>query len=122
MRWVYILHCENDTYYVGQTSRLYRRFWEHESGKGGVNTFENPPEEILAIYPVNRLGNFIKYKSNIDNNMCSENIYFKRGIINDFDEDEGDEGWCSLFIEDFITEKLMIDNKDKIIIGGKYIR
>ena len=33
MRWVYILRCEDD--YVGETTRLYRRFWEHQSVNGG---------------------------------------------------------------------------------------
>ena len=38
MKWVYILQCENDYYYIGETSRLYRRFWEHQDGMGGLNT------------------------------------------------------------------------------------
>ena len=37
MYWIYILKCEDDVYYVGQTSRLYRRFWEHQDGRGGLN-------------------------------------------------------------------------------------
>lgn len=35
MRWVYILRCENDYFYIGETSRLYRIFWEHQEGCGG---------------------------------------------------------------------------------------
>ena len=38
MKWVYIFKCEDDHYYVGETSRLYRRFWEHNEGTGGLNT------------------------------------------------------------------------------------
>ena len=39
MRWIYILKCrdgiDDSIYYVGQTKRLYRRFWEHVGGRGG---------------------------------------------------------------------------------------
>ena len=38
MRWIYILKCEDDYFYVGETARLYRRFWEHTAGIGGINT------------------------------------------------------------------------------------
>lgn len=30
--WVYILHCENNTYYTGYTTDLIRRFQEHFTG------------------------------------------------------------------------------------------
>ena len=30
--WVYILHCENDSYYTGYTTDLERRFQEHLQG------------------------------------------------------------------------------------------
>ena len=61
MKWIYILKCENNYYYVGQTSRLFRRFWEHLGGIGGLNTSIYPPENIIAIYRVNRLGKFFDY-------------------------------------------------------------
>lgn len=32
--WVYILHCENDTYYTGYTTDLERRYKEHLLGAG----------------------------------------------------------------------------------------
>ena len=32
--WVYILLCENNTYYTGYTNDLARRYQEHVSGKG----------------------------------------------------------------------------------------
>ncbi len=30
--WIYILHCENNTYYAGYTTDLNRRFQEHLAG------------------------------------------------------------------------------------------
>ena len=38
MHWIYILQCNDGVFYVGETTRLYRRFWEHECGNGGLNT------------------------------------------------------------------------------------
>jgi predicted GIY-YIG superfamily endonuclease len=55
MKWVYILKCEDDHFYVGETSRLYRRFWEHQSGNGGVNTSILKPQQIVAIYKVDTI-------------------------------------------------------------------
>lgn len=34
--WIYILECENDSYYVGYTKNLARRFRQHVDGTAGV--------------------------------------------------------------------------------------
>ena len=128
MRWVYILECEYGYLYVGETSRLYRRFWEHQNGLGGENTYVYPPINIVAIYPVNRLGKFFDYTKKVRNNdyQLNYNIYFDRGgIFENFNIDNDDEyGYDSLWIKNNITEKLMIDNKAnwEKIRGGKYVR
>lgn len=130
MKWVYILQCENGYFYVGETSRLYRRFWEHENGLGGLNTSVYPPINIVAIYPVNRLGKFFDYtrKVSINDYHLNYNIYFKRGgIIENFNIDNDNDNECdynSLCIENNITEKMMIDNEVNWtkIRGGKYVR
>jgi len=128
MKWVYILQCENDYYYIGETSRLHRRFWEHQDGMGGLNTSIYPPINIIAIYPVNRLGKFFDYNTKIDNNdyNTNYNIYFDRGgIIEKFNiDDEYSYDYDNLWIENTITEKMMLINKEnwKKIRGGKYVR
>lgn len=130
MRWVYILQCDNGYFYIGETSRLYRRFWEHQDGLGGLNTSTHLPTSILAIYPVNRLGKFFEYTNKVSNNdyQLNYNIYFDRGgIINDFNIDNDDDnGYCydSKWVENMITEKMMLDNEQnwKKIRGGKYVR
>ena len=127
MRWVYILYCENNHYYIGETSRLYKRFWEHENGLGGLNTSLYPPRNIVAIYQVNRLGKFFDYAKKISNNdyKLNYNIYFNRGgIIENFNNDNDCNEYDSLWIENNITEKMMLDNEAnwKKIRGGKYVR
>lgn len=127
MQWIYILKCEDGYYYVGQTTRLYRRFFEHLRGDGGVNTSINKPENIIAIYPVHRLAKFFEYLTKIENNdyHLGYNLYFKRGgIIENFNNSDDEFEYNAEHVENDITEKMMIDNKPnwRKIRGGKYVR
>ena len=91
MRWVYILRCEDDYYYVGETKRLYRRFWEHQEGIGGSNTSNYIPEEIVAIYKVDTICKFIDYNDYV--NKIIDGIWhenYKGFKLRDFN-DEFDE-------------------------------
>jgi putative endonuclease len=48
--WVlYLLECENGTYYAGITTDLERRFAEHVFGIGARYTRANPPKRVVAI-------------------------------------------------------------------------
>jgi putative endonuclease len=48
--WVlYLLECENGTYYAGITTDLERRFAEHVFGIGARYTRANPPKRVLAV-------------------------------------------------------------------------
>ena len=125
MRWVYILRCENDYFYVGETSRLYRRFWEHKKGGGGLNTSIYPPEELVAIYKVHTICKFIDYNKYvskiIDRHWEPEYVTFKLRDFNEGNEEYYDDNLCA---ENNIAECMMIHNKDnwENIRGGKYIR
>lgn len=127
MHWIYILLCEDGYIYVGETTRLFRRFWEHEDGIGGLNTRLHPPIGILAIYSADRLGKFFEYVTKIragDYNL-GHNIFFNRGgILETFNDRYDDASPYNLFAENNITEKMMIDRADewKKIRGGEYVR
>jgi len=131
MRWVYILKCEDDYYYVGETQRLFRRFWEHESGDGSLNTFIHKPEQIVAIYKVNVIYNFVKY-NNLVNDFLNKKLESYKIIalqrLNFWDKDCDETNWYghgdNLIAENNIAECLMIHNKDNWnkIRGGKYTR
>jgi predicted GIY-YIG superfamily endonuclease len=95
MKWVYILHCEDDNYYVGETKRLYRRFWEHDSGLGGINTSCYTPENIVALYSVDRLHKFFNYTYKVNANKydLTREIYFnENGLLENFNETDDDFG------------------------------
>jgi predicted GIY-YIG superfamily endonuclease len=121
MHWVYILRCEDGYYYVGETSRLFRRFWEHEDGIGGLNTATYSPECIVAIYKAVTLDKFIKYNSNVLNTMRGETSYHRMAIER-FDEDSIDYDY--LGAENNIAECMMLHNplEWQKIRGGKYTR
>ena len=47
--WIlYLLECENGTYYAGITTDLERRFAEHVFGIGARYTRANPPRRVVA--------------------------------------------------------------------------
>lgn len=44
--WVYILRCNDNSYYTGHTDNLDNRIGEHQSGRGGSYTSIRQPVEI----------------------------------------------------------------------------
>lgn len=126
MKWVYILQCEDGYFYVGETARLYRRFWEHQSGRGGINTELFNPEQIVAIYKVNTVGKFIDYNNYISqiNDGTWYESYNSLKLINFNDICENEDQYDNLEAETYITECLMSHNKEtwEKIRGGKYTR
>ncbi len=47
MWFVYIIKCHDDSFYVGATSNIERRFKEHKNSKGGRYTGLHKAEELL---------------------------------------------------------------------------
>lgn len=114
VHWVYILECEDDYIYVGETTRLYGRFHEHNTGKGGKNTSLHKPETLVGLYRVNSNACFIDYRNMIKSGE------FNPFMLNDWDND-GD----NLLVENHITERLMHERKTEDwskIRGGKYTK
>lgn len=114
MKWVYILRCEDDYYYVGETKRLYRRFWEHQGGIGGSNTSNYIPEEIVAIYKVDTICKFIHYNDYVNkiiDGVWHEN--YKGFKLRDFNDECDEYQYDNLYAENNIAECLMIHNKDE---------
>lgn len=124
MNWVYILKCEDDRYYIGETKRLFRRFWEHMNGTGGKNTSTYCVDDIIAIYRADTICKFIDYDEYI-NEIINENIKeYKPFKLNDFNEDSKLLYINNLDAENYITECMMINNKELFdkIKGGKYTK
>jgi putative endonuclease len=47
MAWLYILECSDGSYYVGSTSDLERRIWEHNEGLGAKYTARRRPVKLV---------------------------------------------------------------------------
>jgi len=127
MHWVYIMECEYGRLYVGETTRLYRRFWEHSKGDGGVNTRIFKPVRLSAIYKVQTLGKFQSYDYDVDwvvnndpDNNCKK---YKKWKLIKFEDDDEENVHDHLLAENIIAECLMMSfGETSHIRGGKYTR
>ncbi len=126
MHWIYILNCDDDYKYVGETTRLYRRFYEHSIGKGGENTYNLNPSSVECIYKLPILFSFFEYNENVidsQNNPDNYNIHLLKNFDNSPDDSDCDN--CDhLYTENNIAECLMVHNNNNYdkIRGGKYTR
>lgn len=121
MHWVYIFECEDNRLYVGETTRLFRRCWEHNRGDGGVNTRVFKPERLAAIYKVQTLGKFQSYDYNVDEAVHNRTKYNKWKLIKFEDDEEDIHDYKAA--ENNIAECLMMSfGVTKNIRGGKYTR
>lgn len=123
--WVYVLRNDDGFIYVGQTTRLYRRFYEHSSGYGSKNTHENPPDTLIGLYKVSDNTIFYEYRDSVINNKEFNRFILDRWgtECNSIDE---------LLIENRITERFFYERRDNSIYGtgdewykvrgGKYVR
>ncbi len=50
--WVYILHCDNDSYYTGYTTNLEKRYQAHLIGKGAKYTRSFKPLAMKASWKI----------------------------------------------------------------------
>jgi predicted GIY-YIG superfamily endonuclease len=120
VHWVYVVKCDDDFIYVGETTRLYKRFTEHIRGRGSQNTHRHKPKELIGLYRVNNNHSFINYRYDILNKRYNKNH------IDDWGEEEGDY----LRIENHITERYLWERRNDHeygtgkewyrVRGGKY--
>jgi len=137
VHWIYILRCnyeeDEDYYYVGETERLFTRCWEHDNGKGGINTSIYIPQEIVAIYRVDNISNFLIYNEKIVNNP-EENESWYRGLNNlaflyeNTINIKNGTGYTQYYdakkVENNIVECMMLNDwsNNYKIRGGKYVK
>jgi hypothetical protein len=124
VHWIYILECEDRYLYIGETTRLYRRFTEHQRGGGAMNTSRHYPEKLVGLYKVSDNYSFLQYRN------CILKNDFNKYIINNW----GDDDSANLEIENHFTELYMYlrNKKDENFMyddgqwnkvrGGKYTK
>ena len=47
MAWMYILECKDGSYYVGSTTDIERRMWQHNRGEGAAYTARRRPVKVV---------------------------------------------------------------------------
>jgi putative endonuclease len=55
MAWVYILECSDGSFYVGSTTDLERRLWQHQTGEGAAYTRRRRPVRLVWSLPFDRV-------------------------------------------------------------------
>lgn len=97
VHWVYIIECEDEFLYVGETTRLYRRMNEHQSGGGSINTGKHKPVCLVGLYKVADNQSFLQHKYYINNG------FYDKETIRNWGKDD-----CNfLEVENHFTELLM---------------
>ena len=66
VHWIYVLECDDDYIYIGETTRLFRRFREHIYHNGAVNTTRHTPQRLIGLYKVGDNYSFYKYLFKVD--------------------------------------------------------
>ncbi len=107
VHWVYVLECEDDYLYVGETTRLFKRFNEHLRNRGGSNTIKHKPYKLIGLYNVNDNWSFIRYRNAI-----------KLGEYNKFIIDYWGIDGDNLLIENHITERFLYERRENNDYGG----
>jgi hypothetical protein len=117
VHWVYVLECEEDRIYVGETKKLYSRLNRHVKGCGAKCTAEFEPLNIIGLYNCSKNISFINYQNdrNYSKLMATFNIDWENMYKNYL---------SNLDIENYFTECFMKDyGKDRFKVrGGKYLK
>jgi hypothetical protein len=127
MHWIYILQCREGKLYVGETTRLFRRFWEHEDGEGGVNTSRMGVEKVLAIYKVVNVGRFQAYHETVADPECEydRRVFYSAAKANGAEYDGSEDSYYDAkYLENALAERLMISRGEdwESVRGGEYVR
>lgn len=125
MQWIYILRCEGNIIYVGETKNLYSRLYQHING-GCTTTKKHKVLELLGLYKVTVNYNFLMYIREIYNYrvVLEKKIENMREYLFNMDN----YSLCrdhSLCVENFVTEKMMDDSEfsdSHTVYGGMYTK
>jgi predicted GIY-YIG superfamily endonuclease len=117
VHWVYVLECEDDRIYIGETIKLYTRWSRHINGTGAKCTQYYQPENIIGLYNISKNIAFENYKNDNDYKKLLANFNID---WEDMDENE----FNNLDIENYITECFMKNFGQQWwkVRGGKYTK
>jgi predicted GIY-YIG superfamily endonuclease len=122
VHWVYVLECEDDYLYVGETINLFKRFNQHLRGAGSSNTSKHCPEKLIGLYNIANNESFRRYRNAVRSNE------YNPFLLDAWGQETGDY----LGFENHITERFLYERKENDsygsghewykVRGGKYTR
>lgn len=84
MHWIYILRCDGNIIYIGETTRLFTRLREHKNGEGSITTQKNKPFELMGIYKL--IDDWLTFdipKRYCEEGFIEENKHWGRNLENE---------------------------------------
>lgn len=115
MHWVYVLRSsKSGSIYIGETTRLFRRWKEHITGRGGAITSRDTYDIIIGLYSVGANYSFLRHRDEMINGSGTYKCEKFWGL------DESKE--IALGIENHIAERFLVDRgiTKYDVMGGKY--
>ncbi|GAA2119357.1 GIY-YIG nuclease family protein [Nocardioides bigeumensis] len=67
MAWVYILRCSDDSYYVGSTTNIEARLYQHQVGEGAAYTRRRRPVELVWSCQFERVDEAFAFEKRVQN-------------------------------------------------------
>lgn len=116
MHWIYVIKCNDDRIYVGETRKLFSRLYQHETNRGSKHTSQFKPVSILGLYIVGINYKFFEYVNEIGNDANIDKLSY---IICNANECIWNNKQYALEVENFITECILSTNENTF--GGKYV-
>lgn len=115
MHWVYVLRSsQTKNIYIGETTRLFRRWNEHTIGRGGAITSRDNYDTLIGLYSVGANHSFLKHRNEMNAGYGTLKCQMFWGL------DESKQ--IALEIENHIAERYLLDRgiTKYDIMGGKY--
>jgi predicted GIY-YIG superfamily endonuclease len=116
MHWVYVLKSSSSgNIYIGETTRLFRRWNEHWTSRGGKITSRDNYDTIIGLYSVGANHSFLTHRENIIKGFGT----FKCEKFWGIEENKQ----IALQIENHIAERFLVDRgiTKQDVMGGKYL-
>lgn len=118
MHWIYIIKCENNIAYIGETKNLFSRLNQHMTKRGSKHTVENQPVSLCGLYKVHTHYRLLQYCREIEKEEPDvEKIH---ELMDEFNMVEWNNKDWARIIEDYMTENLL-QYDDINVFGGKYV-
>jgi putative endonuclease len=83
MAWVYILECSDGSFYVGSTTDLDRRVWQHQNGEGATYTRRRRPVRLLWSAPFDRIDEAWMFEKQVQGWGRAKRIALIEGRLDD---------------------------------------